>query len=102
MCGGKTVMYNRLMAQLSEKIEKLTISMEKMELAEYVELVRKPRRLLYINFISGIARGFGMAIGFTILGALLILVLRQVVVLNLPVISDFLAEIVRIVRDKSF
>ena len=91
-----------MIAQLGEKIDKLITGMEKMDLAEYVELVRKPRRLLYINFISGIARGFGMAIGFTILGALLIILLRYVVLLNLPVISSFIAEIVRTVRNQSF
>lgn len=83
---------------LEHKIEQLGIAMEKMKLAEYVELLNRPARLFYINFFAGIARGLGMAVGFTILGALLILTLRKLEVLNLPVIGGLIAEIVRIVQ----
>lgn len=71
-----------------------------MKLAEYVKLLDHPWRLLYINFIGGLARGFGVAIGFTILGAVLIYFLRILVMLNLPLIGDFIAEIVRMVQLK--
>ena len=84
---------------LLEKINDLSISMEKMKLAEYVELLRKPKRLMVINFMAGISRGFGMAIGFTILGALVIILLRELNILKLPVIGGFIAEIVKIVQE---
>ncbi len=83
---------------LKHKIEQLGMAMEKMKLAEYVELLNRPARLFYINFLAGLARGLGMAVGFTILGALLIYSLRQLQVLNLPVIGGLIAEIVRIVQ----
>lgn len=83
---------------LEHKIEELGIALEKMKLAEYVELLNRPARLFYINFFAGVARGLGMAVGFTILGALLILTLRKLQVLNLPVIGGLIAEIVRIVQ----
>ena len=83
---------------LKQKIDELNIAMEKMKLAEYVELLHSPRRLLYINFIAGIARGIGMAIGFAILGAVLIYMLQRLAILNLPVIGDFIAELVKIVQ----
>lgn len=83
---------------LKEKVEELAIAMEKMKLAEYVALLKRPYRLMYINFLAGIARGLGMAIGFTILGALLLLILQRIVLLNLPGISQFIATIVRLVQ----
>lgn len=83
---------------LKDKVEELTIAMEKMKLAEYVYLLKRPYRLMYINFLAGIARGLGMAIGFTILGALVLLVLQRLVLLNLPGISEFIATIVRLVE----
>lgn len=83
---------------LEDRIRELTINMEKMKLAEYVDLLDKPYRLLYINFISGIARGLGIAIGFAILGAIMVLILQRLVTLNLPLIGDFIAELVRIVQ----
>lgn len=83
---------------LTGKIDELSRAMEKMRLAEYVELLDNPRRLLYVNFLIGIARGFGSAIGFTILAALVIYFLQQLIVLNIPVIGEFIAEIVSIVQ----
>lgn len=85
---------------LTTKIEELSINIEKMKLAEYVELLNQPKRLLFLNFIAGVARGLGIAVGFTILGALAILVLRRLVVLNLPLIGDFIALVVRLVQTR--
>jgi hypothetical protein len=89
---------HKLLSGLKDKVEELIISMEKMKLAEYVTLLEKPYRLLYINFLTGIARGLGIAIGFTILGAVLLMILRRLVELNLPLIGEFIAEIVRLVQ----
>jgi hypothetical protein len=83
---------------LTEKIERLSVAMEKMRLAEYVYLLEHPWRLMYINLIAGIARGVGIAIGFTILGAVLVYVLRNLVAANLPGIGRFIAEVVRMVE----
>lgn len=88
----------RLLERLEDKIIKLTISMEKMKLAEYVELLERPYKLLYINVLTGIARGVGIAVGFTLLGAVLVIVLQRLVRLNLPVIGEFIAEVVKIVQ----
>lgn len=87
-----------VVSTLKDKVEELAIAMEKMKLAEYVYLLKRPYRLMYINFLAGIARGLGMAIGFTILGALVLLVLQRLVLLNLPGISEFIATIVRLVE----
>lgn len=84
---------------LARKIEELGTAMEKMKLAEYVELLNRPARLFYLNFFAGIARGLGMAVGFTILGAFIIYTLQRLQVLNLPVIGEFIADIVKIVQN---
>ncbi|MDD4170178.1 MAG: DUF5665 domain-containing protein [Desulfotomaculaceae bacterium] len=85
---------------LQRKITDLAIKIEKMKLAEYVKLLDNPWRLMYINFIAGLAKGFGIAVGFTILGAVVIYFMRIVVMLNLPLIGNFIAEIVRMVQLK--
>ena len=87
-----------ILQRLDEKIDELSVNMEKMGLAEYIEMLDSPRRLLYINFLMGLARGFGMAIGFTVLAAVVIWILQWLVVLNLPLIGDFIAEIVKLVQ----
>lgn len=89
---------SKLLEALEERVRELAINMEKMKLAEYVDLLENPHKLLYINFISGIARGLGIAVGFAILGAIIVLVLQRLVALNLPLIGDFIADLVRIVQ----
>ena len=84
---------------LARKIDELGITLEKMKLAEYVELLNRPSRLFYINFFAGVARGLGMAVGFTLLGALVVYTLQRLQVLNLPVIGEFIADIVKIVQN---
>lgn len=91
---------NKLLETLRDKVSELAINMEKMKLAEYVDLLHSPWRLLWVNFTSGIARGLGIAVGFAIMGAVLVMVLRKLVELNLPVIGGFIAEIVDIVQSQ--
>lgn len=82
---------------LKQKIAELLAKMEKFKLAEYLALLNNPRRFLMINFLAGLARGFGIALGITVLGALALYILQWLVVLNLPLIGDFIADLVRIV-----
>jgi hypothetical protein len=84
--------------RLEEKVQQLAVSMEKLKIAEYVEYLHDTRRLLITNFIAGLARGLGMAIGFTILGALVIYLLQKLVLLNLPLLGDFIAHLVKLVN----
>ncbi|BAF59218.1 MAG: hypothetical protein HPY89_04025 [Pelotomaculum sp.] len=89
-----------LLTALRERIEDLAVKMEKMKLAEYVELLGNPWRLMYINLLAGLARGVGIAVGFTVLGAVVLYFLKKIVMLNLPWIGGFIAEIVRVVQLK--
>lgn len=89
---------HKLLAEFNKQVDRLSMYMEKMKLAEYVDLLHSPKRLLWINFLAGIARGFGMAIGTTLLFALLLFILRQIIVLNLPVIGHFLARLIDIIQ----
>lgn len=87
-----------LIKTLNEKMDALAVDIEKIKVAEYVDMINNPRRLLFLNFLAGVSRGLGMAIGFTILGAVVLIIMRELVVLNLPVIGGFIAEVVRMVQ----
>ncbi len=88
----------KIFEDLSQKIDELSIRIEKLNLAEYLEILRDPKKVLYVNFLGGLARGFGMAIGFTLLGAFVIYILQRMVILKLPIIGTFIADIVEIVQ----
>lgn len=91
---------NVLVKELIEKLEKLSQDMEKFNLAEYLQLINNPRRFFWINFLSGLFRGLGIALGATFLAAIFLWMVQRVVVLNLPLIGDFIAEIVKIVQNQ--
>ena len=80
------------------RMERWITDMERLHLAEYIRYVEDRRRLFWSNFWGGVARGVGMAVGFTILGALLVLILRDLAQRNLPLIGDMLAQIVNVVQ----
>lgn len=84
--------------KLVESLERLALWLERSKIAEYVELTRKPGRLIVLNLVAGISRGLGIAIGFTVLAGILLIILQRLVALNLPLIGNFIAEIVRIVQ----
>jgi len=88
------------MDKVIQKLDNVSLKMEKLGIAEYVEMLNNPRRLLFINFWSGVVRGFGMAIGFTLLAALVLYILQKIVVLNTPLIGNFIADIVNIVQNQ--
>jgi len=72
--------------------------LERANLAEFMKLLQKPVRLIFLNFLGGLARGFGIAIGLTVVASLFLILLTQLAELNLPVIGRFIADLVRIVN----
>ena len=88
---------SRLMAK---RMEEHLRALEQLQLAEYLRYVQDTRRLMRTQFVSGLFRGMGMAVGFTILGAALVMLLQALAQRNLPVIGDFLAQLVAIVQSR--
>ncbi|MEZ4357649.1 MAG: DUF5665 domain-containing protein [Eubacteriales bacterium] len=81
---------------LNQKVNELLLMLEKMKLVEYLSHLNRPRRIIWVNFLGGLARGFGSAIGFILLGALFIYILQQIVLSNIPAIGEFVAKIMNI------
>jgi hypothetical protein len=89
-----------LLNRLNQRVARLLQEIDKFNIAEYMELLNSPRRFFWVNFLGGLGRGLGAALGATIFAAVAIYVLQRIVVLNLPLIGDFIAEIVRIVQSR--
>ncbi len=79
------------------KLEQLVHHLEVMRITEYLELLQNPKQLIWTNFIAGIARGLGVAIGASVIFAVVIEVLRRFVLFNMFGIGSFLADIMKIV-----
>ncbi len=85
--------------RLEQVTEQLTRTMEKTRIAEYVQYLERPGRLLWTNFLIGVARGLGSTIGLAIVLGLLVFFLQNLLMLNLPLISDFIADFILMVQD---
>jgi len=77
-------------------LEKLSVKMDNMRVAEYVEILNKPIKLIWMNFVLGLARGLGMGIGLTILLVLFLYILQSWV--DLPFIGKLIADLLEIVE----
>lgn len=82
--------------KLEDKIDDLYMKLNERNFSKFVEIIASSRRLFWRSFLVGIARGIGSAIGFSLLGALVIYLLRYIVMLNLPVIGAFIRDILDI------
>lgn len=91
---------NVRLKDLTHKVENLAEHLARREEIVVGDLLRRPRRLIYVNFVAGLARGIGMAIGFTLLAAVIVYLLRLLLYLNLPGISSFIATIIKLVRQE--
>ena len=72
--------------------------LERMRLSDYITMMQNPRRLIVLNFIAGLARGFGIVVGMTVVFALALYSLSKLV--DLPLIGKYIARIVEIVREE--
>jgi hypothetical protein len=82
----------------SEVLDKISYQLEKAKFGDYIQLMQNPFRMVSLNFFSGMARGFGFAFGFTILGAIVLYFIQKLVLLNIPVIGGVVTEIVKLVK----
>lgn len=83
---------------MANKLDEHLAALERLRLPEYVRYLEDRRRFYCMQFLGGIVRGLGTAIGFTVLGAVLVWLLQGLAQRNLPVIGDFLAQIVDLVQ----
>ena len=92
-------MFGRKFKIIKRKLDQISLSMEKSKITDYVYYLEHPRKMLIPNFLGGLARGFGIAIGVTLLTAVIIYFMQWLVKWNLPVIGEFISEIVNIVEN---
>lgn len=83
---------------LEKSIENLSNILEEGNYIEWAYLLGSKKEIIRRNLLAGIARGVGIGIGVTIITAILVLLLQKIVTLNIPVIGEYIADIVEIVE----
>lgn len=83
---------------LIRKVELLNKKMAQNNLIELSEILGNPKKLFFRNFFAGIFKGMGIGIGFSILTAILVYFLQKLVRMNIPILGDYISDIIDIVQ----
>ena len=83
---------------LNDSIEKLINMLEEMNLNELIYILGSKKEIILRNLYAGVFRGIGIGIGVTIISAILVMFLQKIVTLNIPIIGEYIADIVDIVQ----
>lgn len=88
--------------KLNENIEKLNNWFEKLELEDLQYTLGNKKKLVFKNFLAGLSRGVGIGVGITIVTAIVVVILQKIVMLNIPVLGDYIADIIDILETKKY
>lgn len=83
---------------LKEAIDNLIKTLEEGNVLEWAYLLGNKKEIIKRNLLAGIVRGIGIGIGVTVITAILIIALQKIVSLNIPIIGEYIADIVAIVE----
>jgi Domain of unknown function (DUF5665) len=84
---------------ITREVDRITKIVERMNLGDYVGLLQRPGRLLWLNFVAGLARGLGTILGATLLVSLIVAIAHQIIATNLPGVSQFFENLVRLLQN---
>lgn len=82
-----------------EIVKKLFDEFNRAQLLDYIELVNSPKKLFWLNFLSGLAKGLGLTIGTAIVLTLLFKITQHIIALNIPYITVWVSEWIGQVTD---
>jgi len=87
--------------QYEEKQAQVELLLQRLDnagLAEYVKLSQKTGKILWLNLLSGIARGLGFSIGATLVLAVVYKILARIISMNIPYLTELLQQVMSIAK----
>jgi hypothetical protein len=87
--------YFKMLQVVNNQLDNLMYVIEKSRIRDYMILTDSRKRLFTTNFIAGVGKGFGQAIGFSVLTAIVLYLVSKWV--NLPIIGEYIAKFLDIV-----
>ena len=85
--------------KLTNKIEEI---IKKANIEDLSYFLESKKEIIVRNLIAGIFRGIGIGIGVTIITAIIVLMLQKIVTLNIPIIGEFVSDIIDIVEKNKY
>ena len=85
--------------KLTNKIEEI---IKKANIEDLSYFLESKKEIIVRNLIAGIFRVIGIGIGVTIITAIIVLMLQKIVTLNIPIIGEFVSDIIDIVEKNKY
>ena len=82
----------------TKQFEALVRRLENSGVADYVKLSQNTPKILWFNFLSGIARGLGFTVGTAVVLAVVYKVISGLIEMNIPYLKDLLIQFMEIVK----
>jgi len=88
-------------ARLSSAVARLAIRLEQLNLGDLLEVSKRPWKLVWTNFVAGVARGVGMFFGAGVAGAITLTALTWVIyhVLEVANMIPVIGQLVHLAQD---
>lgn len=85
---------------INDSVDKVAAHLERANFGSYVELIARPWKFFWFNFLAGLFRGLGVAVGMTVVFAIVIYVLAGLLkhFIDIPVLGGFIADLVDFVN----
>lgn len=84
--------------KINKKIDDINDKIDKANLIELSYILGSKKEIIKRNLLAGIFRGVGIGIGITIISAMIIYFLQRLIRLNIPIIGEYISDIVSIVQ----
>lgn len=90
-------MFNK---KVNKKLDNINEKLDKSQITEISYILGNKKEIIKRNLLAGIFRGIGIGIGITIITAIIVYLLRKLIMLNIPIIGDYITDIVEIVQKR--
>lgn len=84
--------------KINGKLDDINEKLDKSNIIEISYILGNKKEIMKRNLLAGIFRGIGIGIGITIISAMIIYFLQRLIRLNIPIIGDYIGDIVSIVQ----
>lgn len=83
--------------QLIKEVKELSKEVRKLKNLEFVRILKRPWKFLWMTFLKGLMVGFGSVLGASVLVAIFIYIIAQIQVV--PFLGDFVQDIIEDVKN---
>lgn len=80
------------------ELDRLARRLENCGVAEYVKLSQNTGRILWFNFISGVAKGLGFTLGTTLVLAVVYKIVSRLISMNIPYLTEMLKDFMVVIN----